>query len=303
MATSDHGTDPHLLHYSVSESAIDRFRSIPRKQRAEPFLKWAGGKQRLLSTYDSMFPAHFENYFEPFVGGGAVFFFLLHIGRIQKRAQLSDLNDELIHLWRTVRDDVEPLIAALQTYQYEKEFYYRIRKLDTTKLSPIDRAARMLYLNRTCFNGLYRVNRGGQFNVPFGRYSNPVICNADNLRNVQRALQPVELQSWGFETVLESASTGDFLYFDPPYQPVTRTARFTQYTAEPFNESHQGRLNEIVRMLDRRGCLVMISNSDTPLVHELYKGFDIQIVQAPRAINRDGTRRGTVPEVVIRNFR
>ena len=296
-------TKSELLHYSVADPAMERFRSIPRKQRAEPFLKWAGGKQRLLNRYDAMFPAQFENYLEPFLGGGAVYFFLLHIGRLQKRALLSDLNAELVHLWRTVRDDVEPLIALLQTYKYEKEFYYSVRELDTTKLNDTERAARMLYLNRTCFNGLYRVNRTGKFNVPFGQYSNPLICNADNLRNVNRAIQGVELQNWGFETVLESAAAGDFVYFDPPYQPVTRTSRFTQYTAEAFNESHQERLKDVVRILDNRGCLVMLSNSDTPLVRDLYKGFDIQEVQAPRAINRNGKRRGTVTELVVRNYR
>jgi DNA adenine methylase len=287
---------------SATSPALDQFQSTPRRQRSEPFLKWAGGKQRLLSVFDPFLPEDFEDYYEPFLGGGAVFFYLNHIGRI-KKALLSDLNNELMNVWRLIRDDVERVIAQLSEYEYDKDLYYTTREMDPEKMTPIARAARTMYLNRTCFNGLYRVNSKGEFNVPFGRYKNPLICNSDNLRRVHQVLQNVELQAWGFENVLESAGPGDFIYFDPPYVPVTRTSSFTAYTALPFNEAHQGRLREVFTMLDRRGCQVMLSNSDTPLVRELYKGYDIREIQAPRAINRNGLRRGNVTELVVRNYR
>ncbi|MFT7626275.1 MAG: DNA adenine methylase, partial [Myxococcota bacterium] len=206
-------------HYSAPSPAMDHFQSIPVAQRAEPFVKWAGGKKKLLHAYDTLFPAHFENYHEPFLGGGAVFLFLAHVGRIE-RAILSDANEELIHLYRTVRDDTERLVAELETYPYERDFYYRLRALEPKRLDPIRRAARMLYLNRTCFNGLYRVNSKGQFNVPIGRYDNPVICNGPNLRNISHLLQGRELQAWGYETVLDVARPGDFVYMDPPHHVV-----------------------------------------------------------------------------------
>lgn len=280
---------------------MDHFQSIPRDQRAEPFVKWAGGKSRFLGAYDSLLPSHFETYHEPFMGGASVFFFLRHIGRTE-RAILSDINPELVHLYRTVRDDVERLIAELMTYRYDREFYYAVRSLSPAKMSPVARAARMLYLNRTCFNGLYRTNRAGQFNVPIGRYDNPVICNASNLRNVHRVLQGTEIQRWSYETVLEVAQPGDFLYMDPPFEPVSASAAPPSGVEEVFNESHQGRLYEIFRLLDRRGCLVMLSTTSTNISRQLYSGFDIRELQGHRAGRRGGGRRGRPAELVVRNY-
>lgn len=290
-----------LRHYSAPSPAMDHFQSIPRERRAEPFLKWAGGKKRLLSAYDPLFPAHFDTYHEPFLGGGAVYMYLAHTKHIE-RGILSDVNAELIHLYRVVRDDVERLIAEASAYPYEKDFYYAIRARDPREMTSVERAARMLYLNRTCFNGLYRVNKKGQFNVPIGRYDKPQICNASNLRNVSNLLQGCEIQHWSFETILEIARPGDFVYMDPPYQPLTKTSNFTSYTADAFDESHQGRLFEIFRILDRRGCLVMLSNSATPLVRDLYKMYDLKEIQAPRSVTSRTSRRSKVSELVIRNF-
>ena len=274
---------------------MDHFQSIPREQRAEPFVKWQGGKKRLLPAYDALFPSHFEMYHEPFLGGGAVFLYLRHVGRVD-RALLSDLNGELIHLYRIIRDEVEALILELEQYPYEKEFYYAVRDKLPEDLDPVKQAARMLYLNRTCFNGLYRVNKQGKFNVPIGRYDTPVVCNASNLRNVSRLLQGVELQRWGYETIVDMARPGDFVYLDPPYQPLTVAG-----TGDPeaFNESQQGKLHEIFRLLDRRGCLVMLSNSATREVRHLYRSWDMKEIAAHRGAAK---RRGRHVELVIRNY-
>ena len=279
---------------------MDYFQSIPPESRAEPFVKWAGGKKRLLGAYDSLFPSHFETYHEPFLGGGAVFLFLAHVGRIE-RALLSDINAELMHLYRVVRDDVERLIVELDKYPYEKDFYYELRSRDPLRLDPVCRAARMLYLNRTCFNGLYRVNQHGQFNVPIGRYDSPVICNAPNLRNVSRLLQGVELQRWSYETVLDVARPGDFVYLDPPYESLSAVDNRSR-AEERFDDTMQGKLFEIFRVLDRRGCLVMLSNASTPLTRQLYHAFDLREVQVPRGGSRKRSRRSRRTELVIRNY-
>jgi len=279
---------------------MDFFQSIPPESRAEPFVKWAGGKKRLLQAYDSLFPSHFETYHEPFLGGGAVFLFLAHVGRIE-RALLNDIPDELMNLYRVVRDDVERLAAELETYPYEKDFYYALRARDPLRLDPLSRAARMLYLNRTCFNGLYRVNQKGQFNVPIGRYEDPVICNAPNLRNVSRLLQGVELQRWSYETVLDVARPGDFVYLDPPYQSLSAVDSRVS-PEERFDDSMQGKLFDIFRVLDRRGCLVMLSNASTPLTRQLYNQYDLREVQVPRASTRKRGRRARRLELVIRNY-
>jgi DNA adenine methylase len=278
---------------------MDHFQSIPPERRAEPFVKWAGGKKRMLSVYDSLFPSHFETYHEPFLGGGAVFLFLAHVERIGS-ALLSDSNAELIHLYRVVRDDVEHLIEELAEYPYENDFYYSLRATNPMDLEPVKRAARMLYLNRTCFNGLYRVNRKGQFNVPIGRYDRPVICNAANLRNVSALLEGIELQAWDFEAVLDVARPGDFVYLDPPYQPIS-AVQASGGRQESFSESQHGRLFEIFRVLDRRGCMVMLSTASTPLIRQLYaRRYDVRSVQAPRQTTRRSGRRQS--ELVIRNY-
>jgi DNA adenine methylase len=264
----------------------------------EPFLKWAGGKRQLLEQFERHFPppGTYGVYHEPFLGGGAVFFHLR-----PARAVLSDLNSELVEAYQVVRDDVEEVIRRLRGYRNEEAFYYEMRGRDPQTLTPSERVARMLYLNRTCFNGLYRLNSSGRFNVPFGRYRLPRICRTANLRASSRALAGVELRVQPFEAVLECAQPGDFVYLDPPYQPLSRTASFTAYTRESFDEADQRRLAEVYRELDARGCRLMLSNSHTELVHELYRGFRIVTVQARRNINSRGAGRGPIDEALVLN--
>ena len=264
-----------------------------------PFLKWAGGKSQILPLLLQHVPPSFHTYHEPFLGGGALFFALVRLGRI-RQAVLADANRELIETYRAVRDHVETIIRLLATYPYDRDFYYRIRAADPTALSPPERAARMIYLNRTCYNGLYRVNRKGQFNVPFGRYKNPRILDAENLRAVARALRHAELLHESFETTLDRAQPGDFVYFDPPYHPVSRTADFTAYHRDGFGPEQQTRLAEIARALAEKGVFVLLSNSATPFILNLYrKGFRIRRIPARRYINRKGPGRTGWEELII----
>jgi DNA adenine methylase len=251
-----------------------------------------------MPTLAARVPQRFNTYHEPFVGGGAVFFALQ-----PDKSSLSDDNAELVNAYKTVRDDVENLIRHLRTHQAEEDYYYELRAKDPTKLDPIERASRLIYLNRTCFNGLYRVNSKGGFNVPFGRYKNPQICNELGLRAASSALQGVRVERRNYEHVLETAKRGDFLYFDPPYHPVSATANFTSYTAGAFSEADQRRLADAFRELADRGCKVMLSNSDAPLIRELYADFHVETVSAPRLVNRDASKRGPVNEVLVRNYR
>ncbi|MBI5490704.1 MAG: DNA adenine methylase [Deltaproteobacteria bacterium] len=263
-----------------------------------PFLKWAGGKGQLLEQYRPLFPRRFGRYHEPFVGGGAVFFHLR-----PPQATLSDDNADLIDCLLAVRDDLPAVIDALGRHRYEKEYYYAVRAQDPAALPLAERAARMIFLNRTCFNGLYRVNSKGGFNVPFGRYSNPTICDAPNLHACARALKQAQIERGPFGSVLDRARRGDFVYFDPPYHPLSKTAYFTAYAKGGFREEDQRELARVFAELDRRGVLVMLSNSDTPLVRELYKGLRIVRVQATRSINSKGARRGAITELVVLNYR
>lgn len=264
---------------------------------AAPFVKWVGGKRGLMPQLERLFPRRFERYFEPFVGGGAVFF---HLN--PERAILSDENAELMHAYRVVRDEPQALIDALAALSPDEDTYYRIRGTDPEALSPVERAARLLYLNRTCYNGLYRVNAKGGFNVPFGRHKNPTICNAEGLMAASRVLAGKTLARRPYMAVLEEAAPGDFVYFDPPYHPLNATSSFTQYTPGSFTARDQADLAEVFSELARRGVKVMLSNSDTPLIRELYDGFIVSEVQAPRMVNRNAAKRGPVTELVIRNY-
>lgn len=273
----------------------------PGFQRATPFLKWAGGKGQLLTTFDGFFPAAFRGYFEPFTGGGAVFF---HLRNRQSpfKASLSDLNEELINCYTTIRDDVESLIKELYKHHNDEDYFYKLRAADASQLDPVQRAARLIYLNKTCFNGLYRVNSKGQFNVPFGFYKNPRTCNEANLRACNIALTDVELNCRPFDAVLKSAKKGDFVYFDPPYHPLSSTSNFASYTKNSFSAENQEQLAEVFRKLDKRGCLLMLSNSDCPFIRELYKDFRIETVMAIRAINCKAEGRGRISEVLVLNY-
>ncbi|MEG3918740.1 DNA adenine methylase [Microcoleus sp. T3_A4] len=279
-----------------------------------PFLKWAGGKTRLIGQYQPYFPEKFTTYYEPFLGGGAVFFYLAqqHPGL---QAVLTDINPELINAYRCVRDKVEELILLLQEHQLEhtkdnKNYYYSVRsrsyKTDTEK------AARLIYLNKTCYNGLYRENSKGEFNVPIGRYKNPNICQADLLRSVSSLLAPAQIEVRKFGEILDFATSNeDFVYFDPPYYPISATSNFTTYSRDNFKESEQIKLRDIFAELAERGVKVMLSNSNCDFIEKIYS--DTQLfpnkslpkiieISASRGINSNTSKRGQIKELLIRLF-
>lgn len=277
---------------------------------ARPFLKWAGGKSQLLPELTNRLPAHFRRYHEPFVGGGALFFHLANSGKLREGAVLSDSNPELILCYRVVRNDVEALIEALQAHaphfndpEYFREIRSWDRRGDFEQRSPVEKAARTIFLNRTCYNGLYRVNKKGQFNAPFGYYKNPLICDPANLRAVSAALQNVEMYQDDFAGVLGRVQPGDFVYFDPPYDPVSATASFTHYTDQHFSADEQRRLARVFDQLVAQGCYAMLSNSYTELTRELYSQAVVRdIVYASRKINCDGKKRGNVEELIVCSY-
>ncbi|MBI4511399.1 MAG: DNA adenine methylase [Deltaproteobacteria bacterium] len=289
-------------------SVVVRRRIVAHRRAVElrpalpgPFVKWAGGKSKLLDELTSRAPRDFVRYFEPFVGGGALFYKLL-----PRAAVLSDANPELIGCYRAVRGHVEEVIARLADHaaSHGEDYYYSMRERWNAGLGPVgsaERAAAFIYLNKTCYNGLWRVNSKGLFNVPMGRYAKPSILDAAGLRASSRALGRAHLEVAPFCHVLELAKAGDFVYFDPPYQPVSQTAYFTSYTSNRFDSSDQERLAGVFRLLSARGCAVMLSNSDTPLIHRLYAGFRIDRVFCARAISSRGDARDPVPEVIVTN--
>jgi DNA adenine methylase len=271
---------------------------------AQPFLKWAGGKGQLLSQLDQLLPANVERYLEPFVGGGAVFFHLKH--RFPGlRAFLRDNNSELINAYLAVRDFPHQLMRRLDAHldRYladRKSYFYLVRSQHQLAAEQVvERAARMIFLNKTCFNGLWRVNARGEFNVPIGSHENPALYNAENIRAASTALADAHLAVQDFRATMKEAQGGDFVYIDPPYVPVSRTASFTSYTKEDFGPEQQRELAALFAVAARRGGRLMLSNSDTPFVRELYRDFDIHTVRARRAINRDGSKRGEINEVVV----
>ena len=274
-------------------------------KNVKPLVKWAGGKRQLLPHIHAALPAEApRRFYEPFIGGGAVLFSLE-----PARARVNDLNGELINLYEVVRDGVDELIAELAGYPNETEFFYALRAADRdarrfAALSPVERAARTLYLNRTCYNGLYRVNAAGQFNAPFGRYKNPTICDEGTLRAVHRyfADNDVAFSQGDFAAAVAEAREGDFVYFDPPYDPVNVTSSFTGYQKAGFDRAEQERLKEVCDDLDRRGVKFLLSNSATDFIRELYADYEVGIVGATRAINSVGSRRGKVDEVLVRNY-
>ncbi len=268
-----------------------------------PFLKWAGGKTQLADALLERMPLVFNVYHEPFVGSGALFFRLYRERKI-RRAILSDLNAELIDTYRAIRDNVSDVIKLLSEFPHDREFYYAIREQDPWQLSLPERAARMIYLNKTGYNGLYRVNRQGKFNVPFGRYKSPKYLDQENLIAVSQALQNVEILCTPFQTVLERVVPGDWVYFDPPYVPLSQTANFTSYHANGFGLSDQEHLRDICVELSKEKVYVMLSNSDTEIIRSLYNlpYFTIDEVWANRAINCNGAKRGKIKELVITNY-
>jgi DNA adenine methylase len=269
----------------------------------QPILKWAGGKRQLFPEISRYIPSKFKTYYEPFLGGGAVLF-----GFQPSKAIVGDINADLINVYSVVKDNVGELIEALSKYKNEKDYFYYIRELDRTekykKFSNIEKAARIIYLNKTCYNGLFRVNSQGQFNVPFGNYHNPEIINRPVLKAVSNYFNEHEIifKAEGFESVLASASKGCFVYMDPPYDPISDSSSFTGYSLDGFNREDQLRLKDVCDRLDKKGCFFLLSNSYTDFIRELYSDYIIETVQVSRNINSDGTKRGKINEVLVRNY-
>ena len=274
----------------------------------KPFVKWAGGKRQLLTELEKNFPKKFGTYFEPFLGGGAVLFDLL-AKKPNLKCSVSDLNSDLVLAYVTIRDKLGRLIESLENHSenYHNDstgYYYEIRKQEPK--SQIEKVSRLLFLNKTCFNGLYRVNSKGKFNVPLGRYTNPNIVNRENLTTVSKFLQSdkIKISCRDFESILKDAKKGDFVYFDPPYQPVSDTANFTSYTHRDFTEDDLQRLADLANQLNSKGSHVLLSNSNTKIVKKIFssKKWKVKEIAVNRAINSNSQKRTGHKEVLIKNY-
>ena len=268
---------------------------------AHPFVKWAGGKRQLIPQIEEHLPQDYNKYIEPFVGGGALFFHLK-----PKNAVLIDINEELMNCYKVIKNNVSELIQSLKKHKNDKDYYYQVRSADREiesfqKWSDVEKASRTIFMNRCCYNGLYRVNSKGFFNVPFGRYKNPKFCNEMNLNAVHKTLKNAKIIHGSFEVCLDHAEKDDFVYFDPPYHPLSETANFTSYTKDNFGKDSQVKLREVFKNLDDRGCKVMLSNSYNDFVLDLYKDFKIVTISAKRAINSNASRRGEIKEILVLN--
>lgn len=269
----------------------------------QPFLKWAGGKRQLLPELNKYIPLKYKTYYEPFVGAGALLFDLQ-----PKKAVINDVNSELINCYNIIKDSLDELIEDLKKHQNIPEYYYEIRELDRKpefqQLTQVERASRIIYLNKTCFNGLFRVNSQGQYNVPFGNYKNPKILDEVVLKAVHNFLNSsnITITNGDFEEVVRGAKKGDFIYFDPPYDPVSDSSSFTGYSLDGFSRDEQRRLKDVFDRLNKKGCFVLLSNSATDFIKDLYKDYRIEIVSASRNINADGLKRGKVDEVLVMNY-
>ncbi|MDD6396177.1 MAG: DNA adenine methylase [Acutalibacteraceae bacterium] len=277
---------------------------MKKNKLVAPVLKWVGGKRQLLDTLTPLLPKRITTYCEPFIGGGAMLFHLQ-----PNVAYVNDINSDLILVYTIIKNDVEALIAALAEYKNEAEFFYSVRDWDRDKekyasLTDVERAARIIYLNKTCFNGLYRVNNAGEFNSPFGSYKNPNIVNAPVLRAVSSYFNNADIHftSTDYAEVLRTIPKSTFVYLDPPYDPVSVTSNFTGYSKGGFTRADQIRLRECCDELTKRGIKFMLSNSSTEFIYDQYAAYNITVVQAKRAINSVASRRGDVDEVVVRNY-
>lgn len=271
----------------------------------QPFTKWTGGKRQLLSVIKSLMPDNYNRYFEPFIGGGALFFDLA-----PKTAYINDFNSELINCYQQIKDNPKELIDLLTRHQANnsKDYYLNLRSVDRdnriNEMSPMERAARIMYMLRVDFNGLYRVNSKNQFNVPYGRYKNPKIVDETLILAISDYLNKnnIQILNCDFECAVKDVKSGDFVYFDPPYIPLSETSAFTSYTHEGFSYEEQVRLRDVFRKLDRKGAYVMLSNSSSPLVEELYKGFNIHKVDANRTNGAKSSSRGKISEIIVTNY-
>ena len=275
------------------------------KQALRPFTKWTGGKRQLLSVIKSLMPESYNRYFEPFVGGGALFFELA-----PKDAIINDFNSELINCYQQIKDNPSELIKLLSKHKESnsKEYYLNLRSADRDsrieKMNNVERAARIMYMLRVNFNGLYRVNSKNQFNVPYGRYKNPKIVDSDLIVSISQYLNEntIHILNGDFEEAVKDVGAGDFVYFDPPYIPLSETSSFTSYTHEGFSYEDQVRLRDTFKKLDEKGAYVMLSNSSSPLVGELYKDFNIHKVSATRTNGAKSSSRGKIDEIIVTNY-
>ncbi len=267
----------------------------------KPIIKWVGGKRQLLPIIQDNLPKKFNHYYEPFVGGGALLFSLK-----EENSTISDYNKELINVYQVIKHNLSKLIEDLQKHKNNKDYYYNIRALDREdsfkNISAIKRASRFIYLNKTCFNGLYRVNKNNQFNVPYGKYKNPNWINEENLLKISKYLQDVNIIQGDFEVIKPLIKKGDFIYLDPPYIPLTSTANFTSYTDNGFDMQDHIRLKEFCDYIDSIGAFFLLSNSYTDITLELYKEYKIVSVMAKRNINRDASKRGKIKEILVKNY-
>ncbi|MBF0344286.1 MAG: DNA adenine methylase [Nitrospirae bacterium] len=268
--------------------------------RSRPFVKWAGGKRQLLNVLAVNVPEKYDTYIEPFVGGGALMFELL-----PKQAIISDINAELINAYLVIRNNVDKLIRSLARKNNKEVFFYKERAKDTSLMDKVQRASRFIYLNKTCYNGLYRENSRGEFNVPFGDYQNPAILDRENLLNISAYLNSSDVRIYhqDYKQTVLLAKSNDFVYLDPPYHPLTATSSFTKYSKGDFSDNDQIELSEVFTALNEKGCHVMLSNSNTEFIKDLYRGYNIQEIEANRAINCKGDKRGRgLFEVLIKNW-
>ena len=272
------------------------------KKQCEPFLKWVGGKRQLLSQIEKYMPNEYNNYFEPFIGGGALFFKLS-----KSQSTIIDLNEELINVYKIIAYNPVELIQDLKKHKNNKEYFYKIRELDRNdsyilKTSDIERASRFIYLNKTCFNGLYRVNKKGQFNVPFGNYKKVKYIDEENILNCSKLLKKTNIIHGNFLNIEKIVKENDFVYFDPPYIPLNETSNFTSYTKENFNLDTQIELKKLCDRLTNNNIKFLLSNSNSDLVRDLYKDYEIIEVLANRSINSKADGRKKIKELLVRNF-
>jgi DNA adenine methylase len=276
---------------------------LKKNKLISPFLKWVGGKRQLMTEIVNFLPKRYTNYYEPFVGGGAVLFHLQ-----PAKAVINDSNEELINVYEVIKNNLEDLINDLKRHKNEEDYFYKIRSLDRTlkfdSLSNIKRASRIIYLNKTCYNGLYRVNNSGEFNSPFGRYTNPNIVNESILRAVSHYLNENDIQIFkgDYEMSLSNVEKGAFVYFDPPYLPVSESSNFTGYIKGGFDIFDQIRLKEMCDKLNSRGIKFLLSNSAAPFIEDLYSNYSIHTVKANRFVNSNAQKRGEVDEFLIKNY-
>ena len=273
---------------------------IPLGKAPKPFVKWAGGKRQLVNLLIENAPATYNTFIEPFIGGGAL---LLNL--MPQNAIISDINSELINAYMVISEDFEGLLTSLQLHRNEEDYFYTVRAQDLSTMTKIERASRFIFLNKTCFNGLYRENSKGKFNVPFGRYKNPNIDDRANLEATSSYLinSNVKIFCQDFKSTANMAKEGDFVYFDPPYHPASQTASFTKYTKGDFTAKDQQELAGTFRILANRGCNVMLSNSNVPFIKELYKEFNVVEIEASRFINCKADKRGKgLYEVLVKSY-